>query len=155
MSSLWISKSGRSFRILATSLATVTEIFRGLPQYQGKCHNSIPVRPRRLHSISFRFQSKLIILQFDTRRQDSSVDIAMRSGQSTQFVFIAKETRRFSTACRPELGQPQLPFWWIQGALSPSIKRPGLEAPFSVEVKNGGTIPPLPGMSPCLRAQLV
>jgi hypothetical protein len=38
---------------------------------------------------------------------------------------------------------------WALGAISPAVKRPVLEAdhhspPSSVEVKNGGAIPPLP-----------
>jgi hypothetical protein len=46
------------------------------------------------------------------------------------------------------LGSNQLLIQWVPGALSRGVKRPGLEAdhshPSSVEVKNGGVIPPLP-----------
>jgi hypothetical protein len=45
----------------------------------------------------------------------------------------------------------QPPVQWILGALSPKVKRPGREAddapPSSVDVKNGGAIPPLPHTS--------
>jgi hypothetical protein len=51
-----------------------------------------------------------------------------------------------SVQARSESTQP--PIQWGPGALSPGIKRPGLEAdhssPSSEEVKNGGAIPPLP-----------
>jgi hypothetical protein len=42
----------------------------------------------------------------------------------------------------------QPPIQWVPGALSPGIKRPERETdhspPSCAEVKNGGTIPPLP-----------
>jgi hypothetical protein len=45
----------------------------------------------------------------------------------------------------------QPPIYWVQGAISQGVKRPGRQAdhspPSSAEVKNGGAIPPLP---PCL-----
>jgi hypothetical protein len=57
----------------------------------------------------------------------------------------------FSTASRPALGPTQPPTQWVPEALSPGVKRLGLEADHSpssnVEVKNGGAIPPLPHMS--------
>jgi hypothetical protein len=54
----------------------------------------------------------------------------------------------FSTAFRPALRFTQPPIQWVQEAISPCVKRQGREAdhspPSSVEVKNGGAIPPLP-----------
>jgi hypothetical protein len=57
----------------------------------------------------------------------------------------------FSTASRSALGPNQPPVQWVSGAVSPEVKRPGLEAdhspPSSAEVKNGEAIPPLSYMS--------
>jgi hypothetical protein len=45
----------------------------------------------------------------------------------------------FSTSFRPALGSTQSPIQWVPGALSPAVKRPGLEAdhssPTSAETK--------------------
>jgi hypothetical protein len=52
----------------------------------------------------------------------------------------------FYTASRPALGPTQPPIQWALEALSPAVKRPGREADHSphssVEVMNGGAIPP-------------
>jgi hypothetical protein len=60
----------------------------------------------------------------------------------------------FSTACILTLGHTQPPIQCV-----PAVKRPGLEAdhspPFSAEIKNSGTIPPLPHMSSWHNAQLI
>jgi hypothetical protein len=57
----------------------------------------------------------------------------------------------YSTASTPALGSNQPPVQWVLGALSLGVKRPGHEAdsspPSSAEVKNGGTILPLPHTS--------
>jgi hypothetical protein len=59
----------------------------------------------------------------------------------------------FAKDSRPALESNQPPIQWVPGALSQKVKRQGLEAdhspppPTSVEVKNSGTIPPLPFMS--------
>jgi hypothetical protein len=54
----------------------------------------------------------------------------------------------FTTVFRLALGPTEPPLQWLQGALSLGIKRPGREAdyspPFSAEVKNVWSIPPLP-----------
>jgi len=54
----------------------------------------------------------------------------------------------FATASRPALGPTQPPIQWVQGALSPGIKRMGPEAknsaPFSAEIRTYGAIAPLP-----------
>jgi hypothetical protein len=54
----------------------------------------------------------------------------------------------FSTASKPAIGPTQPPTQYAAGDPSPEIKRPGREAEHppqsSVEVKNGGAIPPLP-----------
>jgi hypothetical protein len=56
----------------------------------------------------------------------------------------------FATAFRPALGPTQPPIQWVQGALSPGLKRPGREddhsPPQSAEVKNAWNytfIPPI------------
>jgi hypothetical protein len=57
----------------------------------------------------------------------------------------------FSTVFRPTLEPTQPLIQWVQGALSPGVKRQGREAdrspPSSAEVKKGGATPPLPNMS--------
>jgi hypothetical protein len=57
----------------------------------------------------------------------------------------------FFTASRPTLGPTQSPIQWVQGVISPGVKRPGCEAdhspPSSIRDKNGGVIPPLSCMS--------
>jgi hypothetical protein len=57
----------------------------------------------------------------------------------------------YSTASRLALGPTQLPNQWVPGALFPGVKRQGCEADCSTsssaEVKNGGTIPPVPDTS--------
>ena len=39
--------------------------------------------------------------------------------QQRQKIYI------FSETCSPNMGQPSPPFQWVQGALSPLVKRPG------------------------------
>jgi hypothetical protein len=50
--------------------------------------------------------------------------------------------------CHTALRPTQPPIQWVPGALSPGIKRQGLEAdhssPTNAEVKNSGALPPLP-----------
>jgi hypothetical protein len=57
----------------------------------------------------------------------------------------------FSTKFRPALGPTQPPIQWIQGVISPRIKRQVCEADqspaSSAEVKNGVAIPSLPAYS--------
>jgi hypothetical protein len=52
----------------------------------------------------------------------------------------------FSIKSRPALGPIQPPIQWVQGALSPGIKRPGRQADRSPsssnEVNNGGAVAP-------------
>jgi hypothetical protein len=54
----------------------------------------------------------------------------------------------FFSASRPALGPTQRPVQWVPGAVSPGVERQEREAdhspPFSAEVKNDGTISPLP-----------
>jgi hypothetical protein len=60
-----------------------------------------------------------------------------------------------STVSRPALGPTQPPIQSVPGALSLRVKRPRREAdhcPSSTEVKNGGSIPPLPHLSSWLGA---
>jgi hypothetical protein len=57
----------------------------------------------------------------------------------------------FSIASIPGLRPTQPPTQLVPGTLSPGVKRPGREAdhlpPSSVDVKNGGAVPPLPHTS--------
>jgi hypothetical protein len=82
--------------------------------------------------------------------RDSSVGIAMGYGPDGQGSIPgrSKIVCLFSTASTPALGPTQPHPQWVTGALSPRVKRLGREAdhshPSSAEVKNGGTIPPLP-----------
>jgi hypothetical protein len=59
--------------------------------------------------------------------------------------------------CTPQHSDP--PIWWVPGALSRGVKRPRRKAynslPSSAEVKNGGTISPLPHMSSWHGAYLI
>jgi hypothetical protein len=54
----------------------------------------------------------------------------------------------FSTAFRETLGPTQPPNQWVPGEISQEVMRPGRESdrspPSSAEVKNGGTVLPLP-----------
>jgi hypothetical protein len=54
----------------------------------------------------------------------------------------------FRIASGPALRPTQPPIYWVPKALSTKVKRLGREAeqspPSSVEVKNGGALPPLP-----------
>jgi hypothetical protein len=65
----------------------------------------------------------------------------------------------FSTSSRPTLGPTQPPIQWVLGALSPGLKKPGREAdhlpPTRVEVKQHGSIHPLPHTSSWSSAKLV
>jgi hypothetical protein len=57
----------------------------------------------------------------------------------------------FSTVFRPALGRTQPPSQWVLAALSPGLKRQVREAdhssPSIAEVRNDGSIPPLPYIS--------
>jgi hypothetical protein len=70
--------------------------------------------------------------------------INFATGWTAVFRFPADATDSGST---PALGSIQPPIQWVPGPLSPAVKRPGREAdhspPSSVEVKNGGAMPPL------------
>jgi hypothetical protein len=62
-----------------------------------------------------------------------------------------KEIFLFSVISRLALGPTQPSIQWVPGALFPGVKWQGHEAdhvpPSSAEVKNSGTIPPLPHTS--------
>jgi hypothetical protein len=57
----------------------------------------------------------------------------------------------FSPSSRPTLEPTQPPIQWVEGALSPGVKRPGHEADYSppanAKVKNCEAIPLLPHTS--------
>jgi hypothetical protein len=81
------------------------------------------------------------------RGRDSSVSIAMDYRLDGRGSILGRgKIFLFSTAPRPGLGSTQSSIQWVQGAISP-----GSEADrsllFSVEVKNGVAIPPLPHTS--------
>jgi hypothetical protein len=73
---------------------------------------------------------------------DHGNEVRLRAGAVICFFF---------TESRPALGYTQPLIQRVPEALSPWVKRPGLKAnyspPISVEVKNGGALPPLPHMS--------
>jgi hypothetical protein len=66
------------------------------------------------------------------------------------------DNARFTTASRPALRLTKPLTQWVLGAVTPGIKRHGLEnapsTPSSAEVKKGGVISPLPHMSTLLNA---
>jgi hypothetical protein len=83
------------------------------------------------------------------RSRDNSVDITTDYEVDDQDSILSKDKVILSsTASRLALDPTQSPMQWVPGDLSPGVKRPGREAdhssPFRVDVKNGGTIPPLP-----------
>jgi hypothetical protein len=88
------------------------------------------------------------------RSQDSSASIAtrLRAGQPGFNSQQGQEIFLFSVVSRPTLGPIQPPIQWVPGVLSLGVKWQGCEAdhspPCSVEVKNGGAMPPLPHMPP-------
>jgi hypothetical protein len=73
--------------------------------------------------------------------RDSSVGIATDWGLDDRAVGVRVPvgSRIFSTSSGPVLGPTQLPIQWVPWALSPGVKRPGLEAdhspPTSPELK--------------------
>jgi hypothetical protein len=62
--------------------------------------------------------------------------------------LAGQEIFLYSIPSRLDLRLMQTPVQWVLGTLSPKIKQLGYEAdhspPSRVEVKNGGTQPPLP-----------
>jgi hypothetical protein len=89
---------------------------------------------------------KFIVTMLNKRSRDSSVGIATSYGIDG-WISIPGSGKNllFSTASRLALEPTQ-----VRGNISEGIKRPGREAdhssPSSVEVKNGGAIPPFPNM---------
>jgi hypothetical protein len=74
---------------------------------------------------------------------DNTVGIAtgyMLDGQRVGVRVPVCQDFLLSTSSGPVLGPTQPPKQWVQGALSPGVRRPGFEAdhspPTSVEVKN-------------------
>jgi hypothetical protein len=83
----------------------------------------------------------IIIIQLNSVQFSSVVGIATGYGLNDRGVRVrvAVGSRIFSTPSRPTLGSAQPPIQWVQGALSPGVKRPGREAdhspPSSAEIK--------------------
>jgi hypothetical protein len=97
------------------------------------------------------------------RSLDSSVCIPAsytldRQGIGVRFPAGERHHCR-SIMCKLALQPTKSPLQWLSGALSPGIKRPGGAAdhspPSNDEIKNGGSIPPLPHTSPLLSASLI
>jgi hypothetical protein len=63
--------------------------------------------------------------------QDSVVGVATGYGLDDRVVGIRVKNFLFSTSSRPALGFAQLPIQWVQGALSPGVKRSGRKADYS------------------------
>jgi hypothetical protein len=88
-----------------------------------------------------------------TRNQDSSFGIATGCGLDGQGSTPGRGTIfLFSTASSPALGTTtQPPIKWVLWSLYPDVKRMGCEADHSpqssIEVRNGGAMPPLLQMS--------
>jgi hypothetical protein len=79
---------------------------------------------------------------------DSSICIVRGYGLGGRSSIPGRaKTFLFSAHSRPAMRPTQTPIQWARGDLSPEVKRPGHKAdhspPSSVEVKNGGDIPPL------------
>jgi hypothetical protein len=98
------------------------------------------------HSISLatKRHSTVIKTYIFALSPDNSIGLWARwSGFDSQ---QGQEISLYSTASRTALGPIRPPTQW-----TPGVKRPGYEAdhspPSNIEVKNGGTIPPLPHMS--------
>jgi hypothetical protein len=73
--------------------------------------------------------------------------VGITTGLTAGVLFsVMAEIFLLSTASKPALGPTHLPIQWVQ-----EIKRPWRETdhfpPYSLEVKNGGSIPPLPHKS--------
>jgi hypothetical protein len=85
-------------------------------------------------------------MSFIILSQNSSVGITTGYGLDGRGSIPGRGKIFFFILSRPALGPTQHPIQWVPGALSPGIKPPELEAdhspPSSVEVKNGGAIPP-------------
>jgi hypothetical protein len=75
--------------------------------------------------------------------RDSVVGVATGYGLDDRGVGVRVQVESrnfpFSTSSRPALGPTQPPIQWTPGALSPGVKRPGIETDYSpqtgVEVK--------------------
>jgi hypothetical protein len=84
--------------------------------------------------------------------RDSSVATATGYGLDSRGSIPSRSNIfLFSISSKLTLRPALQPIQWVLRVISPMEKRPGREAdqspPSSVEVKNGGAIPPLPHMS--------
>lgn len=106
-----------------------------------------PLNGSTVRSVTFIYCSEHITI---TETQSQTI-----SEQQTIFI-VWKNTwgliYRMSTTSRPVVQPNQPPIKWVLGDLSPGLMRPGCEDdpsyPTSAEFKKGGTITPLPHMSP-------
>jgi hypothetical protein len=91
-----------------------------------------------------------ILLEIKESRLLSRYSDWLRAGRQRGRSSSPGRVNNFALFIRssPVLGFSQPPIQWLPWALSPGVKRPGREAddspPTSAEVKNGGSIHPLP-----------
>jgi hypothetical protein len=84
--------------------------------------------------------------------RDSSVGIATGYGlEGRDSISRRGKIFIFSTESTLALGPTQPPIQWVQGEISPGVKRPSRQTdhspPSRAEIKKGGDIPPLPHTS--------
>jgi hypothetical protein len=92
-------------------------------------------------------------LRMGSKSCDSSIDVAtgLRAGRSGFDFRLGLGIFLFATVTRPTLRPSQSPVRWVAGAVSPGVKRPGLEAdhspPSSAEAKNAWSYTSTPPLS--------
>jgi hypothetical protein len=87
-------------------------------------------------------------LTMERDRERAGIVTRLSTGQPRRLGSIPGRSKRFvSSPLRPAVGLTHPPIQLVLEAVSPPVKRQGRDAdhspPFSVEVENSGTIPPL------------